>query len=80
VLQRGLRLTERVLAGRPGSPDALVLQASLTLARARQIRDVAARRAEAEHARRAFAAAVTTNHTLEKVWAAEIARAEQLAR
>jgi eukaryotic-like serine/threonine-protein kinase len=84
ALQRGLQLTERVLAGRPGSPDALVLQASLTLARARHTGDVAAQRAQADRARQAFTAAITINHTLnhtlEKVWADEIAAAEQLAR
>ncbi|HEX8111388.1 MAG TPA: serine/threonine-protein kinase [Kofleriaceae bacterium] len=80
ALQRGLKLTARVLADPPRSPDALVLQASLTLARAQHIADAAGRRAEAERARQGFAAAIAINHTLEKVWAGEIALAEQLAR
>jgi eukaryotic-like serine/threonine-protein kinase len=75
AVDRGLAQVNRVLDGRSGSPDALVLRASLTLVRARQARDAADRRAQAERARLDFDAALTANHTLENVWAGEAAQA-----
>ncbi|HEX3477851.1 MAG TPA: hypothetical protein VHT91_22670, partial [Kofleriaceae bacterium] len=79
AVARGLELANQVLKGRPGSPDALVLRASLTLIRARYVRDPIDRGTQAEHARHDFDAAFTANHMLEKVWASEAALAQKLA-
>src|SRR5262249_10863274 len=73
ALTRGLALANQVLVHHRSRPDALVLRASLTLMQAQRARDVADQRAQAEHARHDFDAALTANHALEKVWAGEAA-------
>jgi hypothetical protein len=80
AVTRGLALVNQVVEHRPGSPDALVLRASLALVQAQRAHDAVDRRAQAERARRDFTTALTANHALKNVWAGEAALAEQLVR
>jgi serine/threonine-protein kinase len=79
ALTRGLALVNQVLVRHPSWPDALVLRASLTLVQARRTGDVADRRAQAEHARQDFDAALTANRSLNNVWAREAELSKRLA-
>ena len=78
-LQRGLDLVDQVLARRPTSPDALVLRASLMLARAQGLAAGVERRKQAAAASQDFTLALAINPLLAKVWQRQAARAEQFA-
>jgi serine/threonine-protein kinase len=78
ALRRGHALVDRVLAARPGWPDALIIRALLLL---RQAEDANgdARRAYATEAANSFDVALTANPALARVWGPRAVRARQLA-
>lgn len=79
TLDEGLKLAEQVLDIRHAWPDALVLRASLTLAKAQRTAEPAEQRRLAERARQDFADALKTNRALDRVWAGQAALAQQIA-
>jgi serine/threonine-protein kinase len=79
ALGRGLDLAKRALAARPAWPDALVLQASLSLLQAETAGRAEEARDRAAQAVTGFSAALGANANLERRWRGRAAEAQQLA-